>query len=221
MSEPIPEMGGQTWEELEVSRHASGRLMFRGELRQRNERGQIKVTPVRVCVPNPRDKVEARAEARGWFASIKNLDVDRDKDLFDEMEQVCILALAVRTSDPPHGQFCDYEELANYEEASLRDIRERITVLEQMLDPREPVTNEETFWRKTFAVARGSTILPLTDIAGHEQPSLVVRMAKEACRSPTGQRFAQLFGTSTPEPSPFPSLPESSEAPTQATGEHS
>jgi hypothetical protein len=218
MSKPIPELGGKTWEELEVARHASGRLMFKAELRRRNASGKVESIPVRVCVPTPLDKIQARSTARQWFGKIKWLDPERDKELFEEMEQVCILAIVIRASDGQHPQFADHEELAAYEEASLRDIREYITLLEQQIDPREPITSEEQFWRMTFAVARGSTPLPLNDIAGHEQPSCVVRMAKEACHSPTGQRFAQLFGISMLEPSPFPSSEESSSETPATTG---
>ena len=205
MQQPIPEMGGKTWDELEVTEHESGRLMFPAELRRRKASGQVESIKVRVCVPNTADKVAARALARAWFASIRGLDPERDQDHFAQMEQVCVIAQAVRTFAAPHSQHATHEELANYEEASLLDIREKITLFENLLDPRENVTDEETFWRKTFAVARGSTILPLTDIAGRAQPSYVVRMAKEACHSPTGKRFAQSFGISTREPSPFPS----------------
>lgn len=209
MQQPIPEVGGKTWDELEVKTHESGRLMFPAEIRRRKADGSVESVKVRVCVQNPQDKILARATARAWFRQIKDLDFERDKDLFLEMEQVCILAQALRTHAEPHSQFATHDELAQYDEQSLRDLRERLTLFEAMLDPRESVLDEETAWRKIFAVARGSTLLPLNDIAGHEQPSLVLRMAKEACHSPTGRRFAQSFGISTREPAPFPSSAES------------
>lgn len=199
--DPIPELGGRTWDELEVSRHDNGRLMFPDQLRRKNERGVIETTKIRVCVPQPADNVEARVRAAVWFGSKKVLDRDKDKELFDEMEQVCLLAQAIRTYEAPHAQAYDAEELARFDEVSLHDIQERINVYKAILDPRDDDTSEEAFWRTVLAVGRTGNLLPLTDIAGRVQPSFVVRMAREASRSPTGKSFAPSPEISTPAPS--------------------
>lgn len=199
MSEPIPEFGGATFEELELVRHESGRLLFPETLRRRNEKGLIIETKIRVWVPNPNDHVEARTEARGWFASKKVLDPDRDKSLFEDMEQACLLARAIRTGEAPHGQYCTAQELATYEETTLQDIQERINVYKGMLEVRTAVIDDATFWRAVVAVARRKNLRPLADIVGHAQISCVVRMAQEACLSPTGLSYAQSFASSTPE----------------------
>lgn len=198
--DPIPELGGRTWDELEVSRHVNGRLMFPDELRRRNEKGAIEATKISVCVPMPEDNVEARVRAAAWFAK-KKLDRKLDEDLFKEVEQVCLLAQAIRTREEPHSQAYDAEELARFDEASLHDIQERINAYKAILDPRESDVTEEKFWGLVLAVGRTGSVLPLSDIAGRVQPSCVVRMAKEALLSPTGRRFAPSLETSTPAPS--------------------
>lgn len=200
MSGGIPEFGGATWEELELVRHESGRLLFADKLRRRNERGEVEEKPVRVWVPVPADEVEARSDARVWFRSKPALDADRDKGLFDEMEQVCLLARAIRTHAAPHAQFTTYTELAGYDEGCLKDIQERINAYKSLIDPREPVTSDEAFWRMLAAVAKRGNILPLLDIVGHEQPSCIVRMAREALKSPTAPAWSRSAESSTPAP---------------------
>lgn len=200
MGPGIPELGGASWEELELIRHESGRLLFPDKLRRRNEKGVVVETKVRVWVPTPTDEVEAKSDARVWFKSKPALDPDRDKGLFEEMEQVCLLARAIRTGDDPFPQFAQYSELAGFDEGCLKDIQERINAYKALIDPREPVTTDAAFWRMLFAVAKRGNILPLLDIVGREQPSCIVRMAREASLSPTGQRWLQSLESSTPEP---------------------
>lgn len=199
MSEPIAELGGRTWEELEVRQHESGRLMFPDRLRRRNAKGEVVETRVCVRIPTPGDEIRARTDARIWFAKLQGLDADRDKGLFDQMEQICLLARAIRTPEAPHPQLVTYEELAEYEEATLQDLLERINVYKTLLDPREAITDEETFWRKVIAIGKQANLLPLADIVGREQPSFIVRMAKEACRSPTARSYVRSSENSTPE----------------------
>ncbi len=196
-SKPIAELGGRTWEELEVSRHANGRIMFADELRKRNEKGQIESEKIRVCVPQPEDIVEARIRAVAWFAS-KKLDRKLDGRLFDEIEQLCLLARAIRNYDD-HSQKYDAEDLARIDEASLHDIQERINVYKAILDPRDSDVTEERLWRLILDIGRAGNLLPLADIAGHEQHSCVLRMARAALLSPMGKSYVPSSGTSTPE----------------------
>jgi hypothetical protein len=216
--EPIPELGDRSWNELEVKKHESGRLLFKDQLRRKNERGELEAEEVRVWVPVPEDNIEARAQTRLWFRQREALDPERDKDLFDEMEQMCLLARAVRTAKPPHGQHADHEELARYDEGCLQDILGRIQALKQLIEPRESVVDEHMFWLKVVAIRRRGDLLPLTDIAGHEQPSFIVRMAREACHSPRAKPYVQSSEISTPEPSPSESSSASSEARTEPSG---
>ena len=200
MGAPIDELGGKTWDELEVRRHEDGRLMFPGELRRRDEKGGVVVRKVRVCVPVPSDHVAARVDAAAWFAKQKGLERDRDKDLFDEMEQLALLARAIRVHEPPHAQLLDHTELAGWDEASIQDIQERINIFKLLVDPREGELDDEQFWRDLLAVGRGATIAPLVDMSGPVQFSFILRMAKVALTSPEAQSWLRSSETSTPEP---------------------
>lgn len=199
----LAELRKASWEELEVVQHETGRLMFPAELRRRKADGTVEAVPVRVWVPVTGDYVEARKTARLWFAKLQGLDAERDKALFEEMDGVCVLARAIRNPQAPYAQFAQYDELAEkYDQSSLRDIQERIKVFESLVDPRMSIPDEDTMWRVIAEVARKGTLLPLADIVGHEQPSLVLRMALEACRSTTAPSFVRSIVTSTPDSSP-------------------
>lgn len=190
---------GSTFAELEVARHESGRLMFPDELRRVNERGELSTTKIRVWVPTPSDQIDARVQARIWFGSKKGLDPERDRDLFDEMEQICLLARAIRTTEPPHGQLCDATELAGYDEACLHDILERINAYKAALDPRPSDLDDEHFWNTVITIARTASLVPLAGIAGRAQRSFITRMAREASRSRTDRSSAPSSESSTPE----------------------
>lgn len=181
-----------SWDELELSRHENGRAMFRSVLRRRKDDGSVEEIPIFVCVPNPADQVQARVTARVWFSQQKHLDPDRDYDLFQEMEQTCLLARAIR-DEKTHGQLMDHEELAEWDEGCLKDIQERINVVKDMLDPRESGIDEDKFWHVVLRVAKRGDLGPLVDIVGHEQMRCVVRMAREACNSPTAPSSVQSY----------------------------
>lgn len=199
MSKGDAAFGGASWEELELITHESGRLLFPDKVRSRDAKGKVTETKVVVWVPVPTDTVAARAEARRWFKTMPELDADRDKNLFEEMEQLCLLARAIRTFDDPHPQWKTHVELASCDEGSLKDIQERINAYKALIDPREPVTTEDAFWRMLSEVVRKRNILPLLDIVGHEQPSCIVRMAQEALSSPTAPSWLRSVESSTSE----------------------
>jgi hypothetical protein len=208
MSEPIESLGGRKWSELEVLEHDGGQLMFPAELRRRDKTGTTKVTPVRVRVPNPDDIFKARVEARKECKN-RELDEKEDRDLFRQIEQLTLLSFAIRTAAAPHSQFTKLDDLVTYDEGCLRDIQEQINRRKDELDPRDSVTSEEDCWKAIVETARRMDTSPLADIAGRDQHALVVRMAQEACRSPTGLSWLRSFGISIPVSSPSPSSSES------------
>jgi hypothetical protein len=210
LSKPIPELGGRTWEELEIIEHADGHLLFKDAIRRRGKTGAVETEEVRVKVLRTQQIAEARGKCRRWFGEL-GLDEERDKDLFDQLEQVCILAIAIRDPSPPYAQRYQPEELATqFDEASLQDVLGRLQALRQTLDVRESHLTENEIWQKIAAVARVGHLGPLTDIAGPEQPSCIVFMATQAMRSPKALAWQQSCGISTPAPSAETSSPPSS-----------
>lgn len=201
-SEPIPELGNRTWEELEVVTHNDGHLLFKDQIRKRNSKGKFEALDVRVRIVRTLQIAEARAEAREWFTRLK-LDPDRDKDTFDALEQICILSHSIREFKAPYAQLATTEDLArDYDEASLQDVSARIQALRLLMDPRKDSLSRDEIWTTIQQVAERGHLLPLADIVGHEQPSCIVFMASQAMRSPMGLAWLQSQGISTPEQSP-------------------
>jgi hypothetical protein len=197
LSQPIAELGGRTWEELEIVEHQDGHLLFRDAIRRRSKGGAVEMVPVRVKILRTEQIAQARSRCRRWFAEL-GLDEDRDKDLFAELEQVCVLAVAIRDPEHPYAQRYEPEDLARqFDEASLQDVLGRIQALRQVVDVRASQLTEDEVWRKVHAVARAGHLLPLTDIAGPEQPSCIVFMAEQAMNSPRGQSWLQSAATLT------------------------
>ena len=202
LSDPIPELGNRTWEELEVVTHDDGHLLFKDQIRRRATKGGVTAVDVRVQLVRVEEVARARTECRLWFKEL-GLDPDRDKDIFDSLEQVCILSRAIRDPKAPYAQLYTRDELAKqFDEASLLDVLGRIETLRQMLDVRESQLSPEEVWMKVQAVAERGHLGPLTDIAGFEQPSLIVFMARQAMQSPTALSWLRSHGTSTPVPCP-------------------
>lgn len=210
--ERIPALGDRTWAELEIVEHGDGTLLFADSLRKRNAKGGLDEIPVRVCVVRSLKIIEARVETREWARQLK-LDPALDRDMFDNLEQLAIVARAIRTFAPPHAQFESKETLAtDYDEASIWDIKGRIEAIRQMMDPRDSELDADQIWSKVVAVARAGHLLPLTDIAGREQLSFVVFTASQALKSPMGVAWLQSHGISTQEQSTTEDSIPSSEA---------
>jgi hypothetical protein len=201
-SKPIESLGGRTWAELEAIRGDDGHLLIPDELRQRNARsGKFESVPVLVRVPRAKDILIARADARVWMSKFKGLDPERDSDVFDEMEQLCLLARAIR--DPKtKAQLEPAEDLSDkVDDKSLEDLLGRLQVYRDLTDPRESDLTEEQLWTRVAEVVRAGHLGPLTGIAGPDQPSCVLFMAHQALQSPKGRAFVQSLGSSTPAPS--------------------
>jgi hypothetical protein len=152
----------------------------------------------RADAARPRAHARRRPHGRRSSRSTRTLD----KDLFDQLEQIVLLSKAIRTADTFAAHSPSTTSYAERDDGSLQDIQEQLAAFKAAQDPREPVSTEEDVWRTIAAVAKESSIDPLAERAGREQPSIVVRMALEACRSPTGQRWLQSFGISIPASSP-------------------
>lgn len=194
----LDRLGGRTWDELETFEDTDGRLTFADQIRRRKP-GGWEAIPVRVRVPRPRDLLAARKNAREYFAGAK-LDETKDHDLFVEVEQLAIMALAIREGAEPHGQLADIDDLArNFDEASIRDIQSRINHYRDMLDPRQNELTEVDVFELLIAIKRLGHLGPLVDIAGGAQSGFLLRMADLAFSSPMVQSYAQSLVISTPE----------------------
>ena len=196
----------QEWRDLEVSDHEDGGLCFKSSLRRRNKHGEVVEEPCMVRIPPPKERLAARGKAIPFLAKIgidlkalKEIDERRVRETLDHAEDLCILAASIREAVAPHSQFKDVTELLAYDEACLQDIKERCHYFSTLLEPRKPISTDAEFWAVLKEVARKRNTLPLADIAGHELPSFIMRMAVEALKSQTKTSSATSSETSTPD----------------------
>jgi hypothetical protein len=186
---------------LDVIEHASGRLLFKASLRRKSGGGKVKEEPCRVCVPTPDDSVNARIGAAMFFKKNPALDRKVDADLFEQVEQMELLAIAIRADDGvDYPQMMDRAELAKYDEASLHDIQERINIYKLLVDCRASELSQEQVIRTTLSMHRGKTIAPLADMAGPAQLSYLLGLVGLAVSSPAVLSYLRASESSTPEP---------------------
>lgn len=184
---------GMSWEDMEVVYHENGALMFPTAVRKRGRSGEVISEKVYVRVPVPVEHMMARPEAREWCKK-KGVDVALDPHLLDHVEDLALLAKAIRDLKS-HSQMYSLDEMLSLDEGSIRDIKERLNYFKDMLDPRDGIKNEEDFWKVVADVKRKKNLLPLADIVGHELPSFMLRTVLEASRSPRAPSFVQSLET--------------------------
>lgn len=198
--DPLAALRGKSWDELEAIEQADGRLLFPDAIRRRSKDGKLVEEPVRLRLLRKDERRKARGEARKW-AKEDGLDPDQEPALFEEMDNLCILARAIRSPTEPHEQHMLYQQLEkSYDGRSLQEVWDRYQIYEDMADPRTGVVDDKTFWAGVGAIAKAGNILPLAALGSLEQNEFIARMAREALLSPTLQSFVGQFESSTPEP---------------------
>jgi len=197
----MPGIADKGWAELEALEF-SGRLYFPDAIKRRGKTGGIEEIPICIRVPRKDEKRTARLEARTWTQKI-DIDTEKDKDLFDDLDTLCILARAIREVTEPHEQHQQAEWLeSHYDSGSLAQIWDRLQVYDQMLDPRTETLTEDQFWGTVLAIGRTRSGLPLTEYAPSLQRSFLLSVVDQALLSPTLRSFLQSRDSSTQAPSP-------------------
>jgi hypothetical protein len=197
--DPIAALRGKSWAELEAIEAADGRLLFADTIKRKRRDGTLEEVPIKLRVLRKDERRKARAEARKW-AEKEALDPEKDAQLFDDLDTVCILARAIREVKEPHEQHMIAEQLEHaYDMRSLEELWSRYQVYEDLTDPRIHVQDDATFWAAVGACCKARNILPLTALGSLAQNACILRMAEEALSSPTFKSWYSQFENSTPE----------------------
>lgn len=166
----------KSWGELEVLEFA-GYLLFPETINKRTPEGVEKID---VCLRIPRNNElrKARGMARQLFKK-DGLDPEADKDLFDELENLCILSLAIRNRSSPHEPWVpDPEELErNYDKSSLAECWAKIDALSLRVDPRPYDIDKDTMLGMIAAIVKERNISPLVVFGSAAQNTFIVSMA--------------------------------------------
>ena len=165
------------WEDFEAEEHADY-LLFPEDLIKRKKDGSFEKTPVMIRVPREHEMRKARIRARGW-AKNEGLDPELDPDLFDNMDSMCILAVAIRNTTPPYEPYePDPERLERvYDRVCLDALWTKLEAYRQVIDPRVANLSEEETLAMIGVIAKARNVVPLAALGGASQNSFVVTMA--------------------------------------------
>jgi hypothetical protein len=176
----IEQLLGKPWGELEILEY-SGRMLFPAEIHKITKGGTFETVLVRLMIPREPELRKARVKARE-LALKSGIDLDRDKDLFNDLETICILAVAIRNYKPMDSGFCepfemepeDLEKL--YDRASLMAIYEKLERLSEVINPQPNKTTKEETLALMAAIAKERNISPLAVFGPDAQNSFIVTM---------------------------------------------
>ena len=165
------------WSDLETVEYAN-HLLFPDVLRRRGPGGKWIEEKVMLRVPRDKDLRECRIEARGWAAEV-GIDEKRDRDLFVNMENMCILTRCIRNIDgvhePMHPDAKMLEE--HFDKVCLQQMWEKIERLNDVLNPAPNQLSNAEIVTLIVAIAKSRHLGPLVVYGPGAQTSFVVSMA--------------------------------------------
>jgi len=181
----IEQLLGKDWAGLEVLEQ-DGRLLFPDKIYRRKADGTFHGQDVKLQVPREPDHRWARLEARRLAsASDPPLDPDRDRDLIENIEAMCLVSRCMRDPLVPTREYDpDPEHLeASWDKSALTQIYEKLDRLAQVIDPRPETIGEDEILAVVAAIVKARSILPLVVYGPAAQNICVVTMADRLVNS--------------------------------------
>lgn len=175
------------WDDLQAEEFAEY-LLFPDELLKRKKDGTFERTPIMIRVPREHETRKARMDARAWAAK-DGLDPVLDPDLFDNMDTMCTLSIAIRNTTAPFEAYePDPKRLERvYDRPCLDAIWAKLGAYRSILDPRPNALNDDETLAVIGVVAKTRNIAPLAALGGESQNSLIVTMAVQYVTSRTNK----------------------------------
>lgn len=165
-------------------------LLFPDKLIRRRATGEWEETPIMLRVPRDHEMREARVAARA-LALKANLDLVQDRDLFVNLENLCVLAKSIRNTTEPHEQW-EPDPLVlerRYDKVCLQSLWAKIDQLNEVLNPSPNQLGSHEIVALIVAIARSRNLGPLVAYGPGAQTSFVVSMADLLLRS-VGSRLS-------------------------------
>lgn len=192
------------WDALGVTEHA-GQLHMPATIKRRTAAGGIDETPVVLRNVSNVQRVRARTQSRSLALEWK-LDLDRDADLVEQIENYSILCFAMRDPKTYDQHLPNVAALLDaYDTQALAELWGRYNTWIEMLDPRFGAFDAEELWRVIVRIAREKNPSPLVGMPGVAQFTCIVLMAEQALLSPMRPSWLQPSATSSAASSPAPS----------------
>lgn len=178
------------WSELEIFEHAD-HLLFPEKLIRRTKSGGWEEIDIMLRVPRDPDMRAARVEARA-LAQREKIDEEKDRDLFSNLESICILARAIRNSTAPYEAW-EPEPLTlekRYDKVCLQLLWEKLDKLNDILNPAPNQISPPEIVALIVAIAKARHLGPLVVYGQGAQTSFVVSMADLLLNS-VGSKLSQ------------------------------
>jgi hypothetical protein len=177
MNEAVAEMATKPWVELEATEHLE-RLYFPERIYRRKKNGTLEGTDVMLSPLREYERRRARKTARDWAAK-EGLDAERDSDLFDNMDTICQLAIAVRSTTPPYEPFeIDHMRFdRTYDRGSITRLWETLVALTNRVEPVESEIPEEMVVALASAIASQRAITPFAAFDSRSQANFIIGLA--------------------------------------------
>lgn len=165
-----------SWGELEAVEF-SDHLMFPDVLTRRMKDGSWHTEDVLLRVPRERDLRKARVEARSLAAKEK-IDEIKDRDLFVNLENMCVLAMCIRnTTHPYEPMHPDPLLLENaFDKVCLQQMWAKVEQLNDIINPAPNQLSSPEIVALIVAIARARHLGPLVVYGPGAQTSFVVTM---------------------------------------------
>lgn len=169
-----------SWDKLEAIEFAD-HLLFPDILTRRKADGSWLEEEVLLRVPRERDLRAARNEARSLAKTDKGgrIDEEKDRDLFVNLENMCILARCIRnTSEPYEAMHPDPLLLeSKFDKVCLQQMWAKVEQLNEVLNPAPMQLSSPEIVALTVAIARARHLGPLVVYGPGAQTSYVVSTA--------------------------------------------
>ena len=172
---------GMNWKELEVVEHA-GYLLFPEKIYKAKKDGTFEEENVMIRLPRSHELRQARVKARA-IAQEERIDEEKDAALFENLENMCIMQMAIRDFTEPYSEFISEVQGGavmlerTYDIASLMQIWAKIDKLHSLVDPAPEAISKGEMEALLSAIAGGRNVLPLLVYGPGAQSFFIVTMA--------------------------------------------
>lgn len=171
------ELAVKPWSELEALEFQD-RVMFPDVLHKRRGNGKFEQVQVMFRVPRDHEIRAARKEAKE-LAALDGIDPKVDADIFNQLDNVCLLWHALRSITPPHEPLClSVKELEKtYDRSSLAQAWAKLEGYRRVSDPRPASLSKEQLFALVASIAERKQITPLLAFDGPSQAASIIFMA--------------------------------------------
>lgn len=176
----LEQLAAKSWDDMGILEGNNQELLIPWKLWRRTKKGDFEGKPVALRVPDGPVLRRARVESREYAVKEGRLDLDRDKDLVEDLESLWILWLSIREPTAPFEPIAmDAKDLEKvFGRANLEQINFALEHAKRILSPKVSGMSADELSALTAAIVARQSILPLAAFDDATQASFVITMAR-------------------------------------------